>query len=83
MQPIVPQDLFDPTHVLEGTTLQADMSIWRMTLTLSDTGNTMTSSGGYEAFDGAGTKVYSEGPWEMKWTRMVPDPTAPVATPTP
>jgi hypothetical protein len=82
MQPIVPQDMFDPTRVLKGSELKPSMEIWRLTLTLDETGNTMTSRGGYEEFDDQGTKVFSSGPVEMNWTRMVPDPTAPVATPT-
>jgi hypothetical protein len=77
------QDLTDPTITPEGATLDTTrMSVWRVTITIDASGKTMTSFGTYDSFED-GVSVYREKPWEMKWTRMIVDPTAVFPTPTP
>ena len=42
---------------MEGNALSPDiarMSVWRLSLTLNETGHTLTQPGGFEAFDSEG-----------------------------
>jgi hypothetical protein len=84
-QPIVARDLFDPTQLLQGNALAAgfaDMTVWRLSLTVDETGTTLTQTGGFDAFDGEGTVIYSQD-FDGIGTRMAPVPTAAEFTPTP
>lgn len=82
-QPREPRDLFDPTQVMEGNALSPDiagMSIWRLSLTVDATGNTLTPAGGFEVFDDQGEVIYAQA-FDGIGTRMVVASTAAAATP--
>lgn len=81
IQRVVPQELFDPNRVPEGTVLEPGREIWRLVLTLDESGTTMTSVGGFAFVEDDGGPPHSEGPWTMEWTRVSAAPGADQGTP--
>jgi hypothetical protein len=83
-QALVPRDLFDPAQVMEGNTFappdSANLSIWRLALTVDATGNGLTQTGGFEAFNAAGEVIHTQ-TFDGIGTRLVRASAAEGATP--
>jgi hypothetical protein len=79
----VPQDLFDPNHVPVANELESTyFEVWRLELTLDESGTTMTSVGSLDAFDAEGGRIWGWDGGDQRWIRLILDPTVEV-TPAP